>query len=49
MAVMKNGMLPENQESRQKIEYILSNHQPLPLSEEMEQELENIFNRAKET
>jgi trimethylamine--corrinoid protein Co-methyltransferase len=37
------------QESRQKIEYILSNHQPLPLSEEMEQELENIFNRAKET
>jgi trimethylamine--corrinoid protein Co-methyltransferase len=37
------------QEARQKIEYILSNHEPLPLSEEMEQELEHIYNRAKET
>jgi trimethylamine--corrinoid protein Co-methyltransferase len=35
------------QEARQKIEYILSNHEPLPLSEEMEQELEHIYNRAK--
>jgi trimethylamine--corrinoid protein Co-methyltransferase len=34
------------QEARQKVEYILSNHEPLPLSEEMEQELEVIYNRA---
>ena len=35
------------QEARQKVEYILSNHEPLPLSEEMEQELEIIYDRAK--
>ena len=30
-------------------EYILSNHEPLPLSEEMETELDKIFSRAKES
>ena len=34
------------QEARQKVEDILSNHEPLPLSEEMELELEKIYNRA---
>jgi trimethylamine--corrinoid protein Co-methyltransferase len=37
------------QEAREKVEYILSNHEPLPLSEEMEQELEKIYHRAKAT
>jgi trimethylamine--corrinoid protein Co-methyltransferase len=36
------------QEARGKVEHILSNHKPLPLSEEMEHELENIYQRAKE-
>lgn len=36
------------QEAKQKVEYILSNHKPLPLSEEMEQELEKIYQRAKD-
>jgi trimethylamine--corrinoid protein Co-methyltransferase len=34
------------QEARQKVEDILSNHEPLPLSEEMELELEKIYHRA---
>ena len=34
------------QEARQKVEHILANHEPLPLSEEMEQELAIIYNRA---
>jgi trimethylamine--corrinoid protein Co-methyltransferase len=37
------------QEAREKVEFILSNHEPLPLSEEMEHELEKIYIRAKET
>jgi trimethylamine:corrinoid methyltransferase-like protein len=36
------------QEARDKVETILSNHEPLPLGEEMEKELENIYHRAKE-
>ena len=36
------------QEAKQKIEYILTNHEPLPLSKEMEQELDQIYNRAKD-
>jgi trimethylamine--corrinoid protein Co-methyltransferase len=35
------------QEAREKVEHILANHEPLPLSEEMEQELAIIYNRAK--
>jgi trimethylamine--corrinoid protein Co-methyltransferase len=35
------------QEAREKVEYLLSNHEPLPLSEEMEHELEKIYMRAK--
>ena len=35
------------QEARQKVENILSNHKPLPLSEEMEQELDQIYKRAQ--
>ncbi len=33
-------------ETRQRVEEILSNHKPLPLSEEMERELDQIYNRA---
>jgi trimethylamine--corrinoid protein Co-methyltransferase len=36
------------QEARGKVEYILTNHEPLPLSEEMEQELDKIYSRARE-
>ena len=36
------------QEAREKIEHILSNHKPLPLSEEMEKELDQIYKRAQE-
>lgn len=37
------------QEARQEVQYILSNHEPLPLSEEMEQELDKIYQRANES
>lgn len=36
------------QEARERVENMLSNHQPLPLSEEMERELEKIYQKAKE-
>jgi len=35
------------EETRSKIEQILSNHKPLPLSEEMEKELDQIYKRAQ--
>ena len=37
------------EEARDKVEYILSTHKPLPLGEEVEKELEAIFQRAKGT
>ena len=37
------------QEARKKVESILSNYEPLPLSEEMERELNHIYERASET
>ena len=36
------------QEAKQKVTELLSNHEPLPFAEEVEQELENIYLRAKE-
>jgi trimethylamine--corrinoid protein Co-methyltransferase len=36
-------------EAREKVEHILSTHEPLPLGEEVERELEKIHERAKET
>jgi trimethylamine:corrinoid methyltransferase-like protein len=35
------------EETRYKIEQILSNHKPLPLSEEMEKELDQLYIRAQ--
>lgn len=34
-------------EAREKVEYILANHKPLPLDQEVEKELDNIYQRAK--
>ena len=36
------------QEARERIEQILSTHKPLPLSEEMERELDQIYKRAQD-
>jgi trimethylamine--corrinoid protein Co-methyltransferase len=44
IATGKPGLV---QEARQKVEQILSSHKPLPLEEEVETELENIYQRAK--
>jgi trimethylamine--corrinoid protein Co-methyltransferase len=35
-------------EAKQRVEHTLSIHEPLPLSEEMEKELEQLYSRAKE-
>jgi trimethylamine--corrinoid protein Co-methyltransferase len=45
---MNSGMPDLLSKISQKVANILTTHQPIPLSEEMERELDQIYNRAKE-
>ncbi len=48
-AWIKAGKRDILEEAREKVEHILSTHEPLPLSSDVEKELEKIYERAQES